>query len=283
MRQSCPVRAGPGQSGCANAVTSFVKDPAAPVALRELRQHMARPVLWIALAGVSLLLAIAEPFGSGGIMGLPGRLAYWGTLSVSCYLAGAVLHLAFDAPLARRFGRWPARGLLGLLIGLATVGLVLALNLAVFDHLPQGVDGLLALVGAILPVAVVVNLLLTLLEDATATPPAQEREARAPAILARLPLARRGPLEALSAEDHYVRVRTSAGEELLLMRLADAIAETAPLPGAQVHRSHWVAWGAVTAVRRDGDRAILTLRSGAEIPVSRANLPRLRAAGLLPR
>jgi len=70
---------------------------------------------------------------------------------------------------------------------------------------------------------------------------------------------------------------------MVLMRLSDAMKETGDLPGAQVHRSHWVAFSAVRAARRDGDRAILTLTSGVEIPVSRANLPKVKEAGLLPR
>jgi hypothetical protein len=36
---------------------------------------------------------------------------------------------------------------------------------------------------------------------------------------------------ALSVEDHYVRVRTTRGEEMILMRLSDAIRETAPETG----------------------------------------------------
>ncbi len=53
---------------------------------------------------------------------------------------------------------------------------------------------------------------------------------RPPAILSRLPVDRRGPLVALSAEDHYVRVTTAAGETLVLMRLGDAMREAADVP-----------------------------------------------------
>lgn len=70
---------------------------------------------------------------------------------------------------------------------------------------------------------------------------------------------------------------------MVLMRLSDAMKETGNIPGAQVHRSHWVAFKAVTAARREGDRAILTLSSGVDIPVSRANLSKVKEAGLLPR
>ena len=111
--------------------------------------------------------------------------------------------------------------------------------------------------------------------------PAGAAASATPPILARLQPARRGRLLSLSAEDDYVRVRTTAGEALVLMRLGDAVAEAAP--GLRVHRSHWVARAAVAEARRAGDGAVLTLRTGEEIPVSRANLPRLRETGLAPR
>jgi len=69
---------------------------------------------------------------------------------------------------------------------------------------------------------------------------------------------------------------------MLLMRLSDAIRETAPTAGLQVHRSHWVARDQIASVKRTGDRAIMTLKTGAEIPASRTYIPALRDAGLLP-
>jgi len=103
----------------------------------------------------------------------------------------------------------------------------------------------------------------------------------APAILRRLPQRKRGPLLRLSMADHYVGVATEHGEEMLLMRLSDAIAETAPEEGLKVHRSHWVARRAVRAVEPEGDRATLVLTSGERIPVSRTRMQVLRSAGWL--
>jgi DNA-binding LytR/AlgR family response regulator len=88
---------------------------------------------------------------------------------------------------------------------------------------------------------------------------------------------------ALSVEDHYVRIRTTRGEDMVLMRLTDAIREAAPTPGLRVHRSHWVAIAGVANARRDGDRAILKMIAGGDIPASRSHIPALRQAGLLPR
>ncbi len=96
----------------------------------------------------------------------------------------------------------------------------------------------------------------------------------------RLPLHLTGAkLLALQSEDHYLRVHTDLGDALILMRLSDAIAELADVPGAQTHRSWWVARdGVIKSMRGDG-KAMLTLRGEIEAPVSRNYLKPLNEAG----
>lgn len=84
---------------------------------------------------------------------------------------------------------------------------------------------------------------------------------------------------ALEMEDHYVRVHTALGNELVLMRMRDAIAELDGIDGLQVHRSWWVARGAVSDVQREGRNVRLALDTGVEAPVSRANVQVLKDAG----
>jgi len=98
-------------------------------------------------------------------------------------------------------------------------------------------------------------------------------------FLERLPAKLKGAaLYAVSAEDHYLRLHTSKGSDLILMRLADAIAELDGVEGAQTHRSWWVARDAVENARREGDKMVLVLKGGAEAPVSRPNIRPLREA-----
>ena len=100
-------------------------------------------------------------------------------------------------------------------------------------------------------------------------------------FLDRLPVKYRGAsLWAVSSEDHYLRVHTDRGEELILMRLADAVRELAGAEGVQVHRSWWVAKDGVADTRRENGKLVLVLRSGTEVPVSRTYLPAAREAGL---
>ena len=115
-----------------------------------------------------------------------------------------------------------------------------------------------------------------------APPPVDAPEGAGPVetFLSRLPLKfRQAQLYAISSEDHYLRVHTSLGDELILMRLADAVRELEGGGGLQVHRSWWVARGAVAEARRGDGKATLTLVNGARVPVSRAYARALREAG----
>jgi DNA-binding LytR/AlgR family response regulator len=87
----------------------------------------------------------------------------------------------------------------------------------------------------------------------------------------------------IATEDHYLRVTTDRGSDLILFRLSDAVAELDPALGQQVHRSYWVAWGAVASVLRDGHRTVLVLTNGAKVPVSRPYARALRKSGRLGR
>jgi hypothetical protein len=90
-----------------------------------------------------------------------------------------------------------------------------------------------------------------------------------------------GAIYAVQAEDHYLRLHTSKGSDLILMRLADAIAELEGIEGAQTHRSWWVAKDAIAEVKRTDGRVALALKNGAEAPVSRPNVRALRESGWL--
>ncbi len=100
-------------------------------------------------------------------------------------------------------------------------------------------------------------------------------------LVERLPPELHGALRKISVRDHYVDVHTEKGTGSLLLRLSDAIAEVGPVPGAQVHRSHWVAWAAVSGVERGKGGTVLLLTCGCRVPVSRANRDKLAGQGLI--
>lgn len=83
----------------------------------------------------------------------------------------------------------------------------------------------------------------------------------------------------LKMEDHYLRVYTSKGNALILMRIGDAVKMLRGIDGMRVHRSWWVARNAVVRVRIERNNHWLVMRNGLEIPVSRNRRPILEASG----
>lgn len=120
-------------------------------------------------------------------------------------------------------------------------------------------------------------------ESATAiTPPPPLPPATAP-FFDRLPPALGRDLLYLEMEDHYLRVHTTTGNSLILLRLRDAVAELRSVPGAQVHKSWWVARAAVTSAERGKSGWELVLTDGRRVPVGRSFRAALAADGWLPQ
>lgn len=110
-------------------------------------------------------------------------------------------------------------------------------------------------------------------------PPLPEAEA---AFRQRLSAKRRAArLIAVEAHDHYLRVHTDAGVELLTLRFSDALAELSRAHGFQTHRSWWVAGEAIEAAQWRRGAGELRLAGDLIAPVSRRHAPTLRAAGWL--
>jgi hypothetical protein len=111
--------------------------------------------------------------------------------------------------------------------------------------------------------------------DGTSGPPLARFIERLPARL------RGAELYAVQAQDHYLRLHTNRGSDLILMRLGDAISELDGIEGARTHRSWWVARAAVLDVKRAKGQSMLSLPNGLDVPVSRNYAQALSAAGWL--
>jgi DNA-binding LytR/AlgR family response regulator len=119
------------------------------------------------------------------------------------------------------------------------------------------------------------------LPQAPAAPEIDSAPPAAPDFLRRVPPALGRDLLALEMEDHYLRIHTALGSDLVLMRLRDALAELGAERGRQVHRSWWVAEGAVASVDRTAGRVVLVLRNGLKVPVSKTHRDSVKEAGWL--
>jgi len=105
-------------------------------------------------------------------------------------------------------------------------------------------------------------------------------ESKVPALLDRLPVEmRKADIYAISAEDHYVKVHTSQGHTMILMRFKDAVRDASPLKGLVTHRSWWVAEQGVKSIKKKSRSADLTLKNDELALVSRNGLKALRESG----
>lgn len=244
-----------------------------PSALRELRADFAHRNVLIALIATGLVLGLSGPFDTFRLLGFAPRTLYWTAIVFTTFSVGSVVsHMT--RKLSADFA-FPFQVILGALsVGTAVTCVLIVLNLIAFRILPDTLWGLLAQWGVVTAISTVIEVSSRLVVGPSPVTP--------PPILDRLPFAKRGALVALSAEDHYVKVQTTKGTEMLLMRLSDAIKEVGQTEGFQVHRSHWVARDQIADVRRINDRGEIALKSGETRPISRGYMKAVRDAGLLP-
>lgn len=284
----------------ANGTVGYVKDGVLQFTLRRMQALVVAPRFWGVIIAVSIVLGVAGPFGTYEYLALAPRLAYWFAMALATFLAGYLsIGLLFQLLLGD-VGNRPVRiALAGVTAGLPVTAIVVLLNKAIFDDATATGDILTLYVNCSL-IAAAITALFGLVDSGqpaaeTASGPSRPSPvdplrdetlsaavpARArPKLLDRLPPHLRGDIIYLSMQDHYVDVHTEKGNTLVLMRLADAIAEMEGVPGLQIHRSHWVALGAVAgSLRRDG-RLFLRMTDDKLLPVSRSSLDAVRAAGL---
>lgn len=244
---------------------------ALPAKLRRLAADLA---LW---AAIGVVMALLGPFGSSE-RSLGERLIYW----LICMVGGGVIGIAIDTPLRRLTEQFWLR-LMGASVLMTPPVTVLV---AYTNHYLGGVR--LTLGNMFQPwfqVFVVCfaamlfrQLVWSRAPDTAAAPQADGDPAKA--FRLRLSAKRRAAaLIAIEAEDHYLRVHTDAGEELITARFGDALAELAAAPGFRTHRSWWVAASAIEEVKWLRGRGEARLKCGLVVPISRSQAAPLKAAG----
>ena len=249
-------------------------------ALREMRRLFSAPRAWLIMAAVALLLGLSGPFETNQYLRFWPRIAYWFIVVSLTYSAGALTHIVCACLLPARPNRkWLHLVISGLTTGVFVALILLLINWAALGVYPieRGYTFWLSL--NVIVISLVISLVIGLTEKPSLPAPSIARAK----ILERVEVDKRGALVSLSVQDHYVEVVTTVGSSLLLMRLSDAISETEGVVGLQVHRSHWVAVAQVLACKRHGDKAVLRMQGGGDIPVSRTYIKAVREAGLLPK
>ncbi len=250
--------------------------PLAATGEASIADRWLRNLAIAAAAGVFLALSGAMSTGEAPLW---IRLAYW----IPVMLAGGLMGHLTALAIARIPRAAACRWLFGALLATA-VAAPLTLLVWGFTNLMFGagmsVAALPRLFGSVLVISAAMTAIMMGLNWPGRITHATPGAPAAPRFHERLPGKLRGAaIYAVSAEDHYLRLHTSKGSDLILMRLGDAIGELEGVEGAQTHRSWWVARDAVESARREGDKMVLLLKGGVEAPVSRPNVRPLREAG----
>ena len=233
------------------------------------------------LVAIGLLMGFLGPFGSDR-MPDGERYIYW----MICMVGGGLIGIAADDVLRRRVVQAWRR------VAVVSVAMTPAVSLLVMttEHLLLGGrldgQGFLRLLWQVWPILLAVMAVRVLVwrrptarvETRTVVaPPLPEAEA---VFRRRLSAKRRGArLIAVEAHDHYLKVHTDAGAELITLRFVDALDELARVHGWRVHRSWWVAADAVEDVRWRRGAGEMRLVGGLAAPVSRTYGPMLKDAG----
>lgn len=256
-----------------------MNDPLSQSALREWRQHMTLPARAFALLAVAVVLTLLAPFDMDQSLRPLPAFFYWAVMSVAGYSIGYAGNQVAQAR-APDAGPWVRSLIAGPITALGVFVLVMGLNYGFLGLVPT-MRSVLVIGANVLVIAFVVSAAMQLAYHAPTTSQGPTATDTPPTILDRLPFDKRAPLIALSSEDHYIRIRTLKGEELVLLRLSDAMREVGQTQGLQVHRSHWIALDQVAEVQKFKDRAELRMSDGTTIPVSRSYIAAIRGAGLI--
>lgn len=238
---------------------------------------------WMMQAGLVTTIGVAlgylGPFGTYADFTRTERFSYWIGLTVVMWLQDSAafivirraerlraLPIWLQAAAAALIGAIPTTFEVAYLEGLLRVGGVLTpLSLA-------------QTFWAVTAISLAVFVPITLLDAARRPTPVIDS---APDLARNLPPQFGGAVQALSAEDHYLRVYSAGRDALIHYRFSQAVQELGAA-GVQVHRSWWVAKGAVERVEREGARYVLVLPGEVRVPVSRTYGLAARQAGLIP-
>ena len=226
---------------------------------------------------IGAFLGLIGPFGSylNGSVGL--RVFHWVvSLWIGTLFLGGAVRVAVLAAARLGFPLWFTIGAATVLADIPFAALVWMMTAVEWPELKgrfTPVEWYLQVVTISIPLAAVYGF--ARFRRAEAESPHLLEAETAPADAERIVT----PVLCLQMEDHYVRVHGAEGSRLVHSTLSQAIANLGPVEGMQVHRSWWVARGAVARAAPDGRNLKLVLTNGLSVPVSRSAVARLRAAG----
>ena len=251
--------------------------------IREMTRQATSPKFWIGLLGVVCVLTVSAPFSTDDQFNFVQRFFYWGGIVVSTYFC-ATLILPLTLRALREAGKseMVARVVASLAAGIIVSVVVFFINTVVVGIEEFHWKSFLFLSINCSLITLAVSAIFFFVNDALNKGKAPEATlvispARSP-FYERLPQSLGTNVISLQAQDHYVDVRTTQGNDLILIRLSDAIKELGEEHGVQTHRSWWVTNKHMVGQKRIDGKPHLVLSDGNSVPVSRTYSADVKAA-----
>jgi hypothetical protein len=276
------------QPNYADGAQNFAKPRPLQLTLRVMQDIFSNPKYWLGFVAVIAILTIMGPFGTLEEMTFAPRLVYWAAISLITFPVGMASSIFFGTLTHQKGVPEGLSRILGGIAGGIPIGIIVFLvNMLFFDNGIGSVADLTRLTGYTIVISTAVSILYYLIEssmrshvaEATVTMPITRSvvETRPePAFFKRLPVDLGKDIIFLQAQDHYVKVTTIKGSEMILLRLGDAEQELAELDGTRVHRSWWISRRHVADFKRENEKWTITLSTGEKVPVSRSYLKQAR-------
>ena len=270
----------PEQPNYANDHEFFAKEPPLQLTLRVMQAIYSNSKFWIGAVAVIAILTVAGPFDTLNDLEFAPRLVYWAAISLVTWPMGMGCSIYFGVGLFQRgVPEWIARIIGGLIGGIPIGFFVWAINKYIAGNDIGTFEDLVRLIGYTTIISAAVSILYYLLESSV-RPEGQSTSLANGSITShvqtptspffgRLPVELGKDLISLQAQDHYIKVTTNKGSEMILMRLADAEKELETIPGIRTHSSWWVSHRHIEDTERENEKTSIILSNGEKVPVSR--------------
>ena len=258
--------------------------------IREMTRQASSPRFWAGLLCVVCILTVSAPFSSAERFNGIQRFFYWGGIAISTYFCATFILFLVVSKLKRQ-GKSEifSRVFASIAAGISVAALVFFIDTVVigFDYFHWKAFVLLSINCILITLAIstmffIVNDALAKVDapstSASEAIPSPEVTVNSSPFYQRLSKSLGTDVISLQAQDHYVDVRTTLGNELILIRLSDAIKELGEDAGLQVHRSWWVTTKHMVEQKRIDNKQYLVLSNGSEVPVSRTYSAGVKAA-----
>lgn len=258
-------------------------------ALLRMRRRLLHPVTLTIYIGSALIAAFAGPFGTYGTHNHFTQFILWLTLLGGATIAIYVTDVICSTLYKREQSLWyfviyiPAGGLAA---SLTLQGLLVFVFGRPKEVIPDVIT-LMFFVIVIMGIIILARRFMHGLQDMLIEPVTEQAKAqpqqnkKSPCRLARrLELPEGAKIIHISANGHFIDVRSYDGLHRVRMRFSDAMLALDDGDGITTHRSHWVLRDAVKGWIRQGTKGAVLLKDGTQVPISKTYLSNVTDAGV---